>query len=168
MYNIKKFVGIDRDFDFTFKYRLVSSYGESGAQVVWNGHRILIYFLPDYCRILTKNGQYRYSFGKSIINEWHEYKVEVRGDYATLYMDGKLMSSYELMNWETERSYIAFWLNRKDEYGSTVMDVGSFHFLPYTYNAVLMTPMNNSEYVSESEILCQIDSNVIDSDKIIY
>ncbi len=83
--------------------------------------------------------------------DWHDWKIEVRGEYMTIYMDGGEVARYTMMKNSAQTPLIRFLIqsNTLDHYH---MELGNVHYKPYFPEVNLTTPPNNSEYAESSSI----------------
>ncbi len=86
-------------------------------------------------------------------NDWHDWKMEVRGAYCTIYMDGGELCRFEQPA-SSQTSLIRFMMN-----GTTVDDhkvnIGSVHYKPYFPTVDMKSPANGSEFLEGSDIVFQ-------------
>ena len=84
-------------------------------------------------------------------HEWHDWKIEVRGEYMTLYMDGGEIARYQMMKNPAQTPLLRFLIqaNQLDHYH---VELGNIHYKPYFPEVNLTTPPNGSEYAESSNI----------------
>ncbi len=85
--------------------------------------------------------------------DWHEWKMEVRGAYVTIYMDGGELCRFEQAK-SSQQSIIRFMMNgtEVDEYK---IHLDSVHYKPYFPKADMKSPANGSEFLEGSDIVFQ-------------
>jgi len=142
------------NYDFEFRMK-VEDFGtkDFGFKVTNDNYNNYQYVAPD--RIFMVNREHAQSGGMGLFanidNEWHDWKVELRGEYCTLYMDGGELYRFRQGSWQGEKALIHFTL------GSTLNDVykihlGRMHYRPYFPTAELTSPANGAEFTEDSDI----------------
>lgn len=155
-------VGVTEDFDYEFRMKLIESYGEVGAKLEWNGARIMLYFYEhetngqDFFRYTGTNGINSYYFDAAdniaLKDEWHTWKVEVRGQTGTIYLDGRQLVNYQLPSWSAADPAATFWVKRGDANGNSHMEVDYAKYTPIFYDVTLDQPIDGSAYLEGAQI----------------
>ncbi len=143
-----------QNYDFEFKMK-VDEFGSKdfGFKVTNDGYNNYQYLKPD--RIVMVNREHAQSGGMGILanidNEWHDWKMELRGEYCTIYMDGNELYRFKQGLWATEPANIMFMLNStpNDNYK---IHLGKMHYRPYFPTAELTSPANGAEFTEGSDI----------------
>lgn len=117
------------------------------------GYNNYHYLSPD--RIRTESDDTKNTGGLGILADigyaWHDWKMEVRGEYLTLYMDGNEIARYLMVKNAAQTPLIRFFIQGRavDHYR---MELGNVHYKPYFPEINLTTPPNGSEYAEGSNI----------------
>lgn len=161
-------VGVSEDFDYEFRLKLKRSYGETGAKLEWNGHRIMMYFYEseghsvDYFRYLAADGMTGFYFPVQdnvvLKDEWHTWKIEVRGKIGTIYMDGKRLVSYNLPSWSASKPSATFWVKAPDMKDNNHMEIDYAKYTPKLYDFNMISPIDKSVFLEGTNIDFAIDS----------
>ncbi len=143
-----------RNYDFEFKM-MIEDFGTNdfGFKVTNDGYNNYQYLAPD--RIAMVNREHAQSGGMGLLanidNEWHNWKVELRDEYCTIYMDGAELFRFKQGLWSTEPANILFVLNStpNDDYK---IHLGKMHYRPYFPEAELTSPKNGAEFSEGSDM----------------
>ena len=84
-------------------------------------------------------------------NDWHDWKLEVRGKFMTIYMDGGEVCTFEMPNVPSTTSILRFLYTRKNPDKGRI-ELGNVHYKPYFPEVDLVTPAMGSEYIEGSDI----------------
>ena len=97
----------------------VDSYGsEQGLQIRWNPYRAFLHLVDETTYRYQDTGGWNDSvqWDKATGNDWHTYRIEVTNanssdGHLKLYLDGNLVTEWELPGHSREPADFLFWIN---------------------------------------------------------
>ncbi len=158
-YQVERAPMMPDNFDLEFSLKM-EKYGDKSFhfKATHPGRNNYQYLHED--RIAMTTEPHRLSGGMGLFanigNDWHDWKMEVRGKWCTLYMDGGELYRFEQTMSAGQTQLIRFLLlaTPNDEY---LIHLGKVHYKPYFPETYLATPVNGSEFVEGSAITFQAE-----------
>ncbi len=159
-YQVERAAKLPDNFDFEFKLK-IEKYGDKSFhfKATHPGYNNYQYLRPD--RITMTTEPHRLSGGMGLFADigfdWHDWKMEVRGKWVTLYLDGGELYRFEQALAPNQGNLLRFLMQAtpNDEY---LIHLGKVHYKPYFPEVNLTAPANGSEFVEGSEILFQANT----------
>ncbi len=143
-----------KNFDVEFGLQ-IHEYGAQGFlfKCSIDGYNNFFDVKPDRLTGTSAKGQsiQGTGFKVDIGNEWHDWKLEVRGTFMTIYMDGGEVCTFEMPYVPTTTPILRFLYTRHAPDKGRI-ELGNVHYKPYFPDVDLVTPAMGSEYIEGSDI----------------
>ena len=155
-YEVKRAPLMADNFDLEFSLKM-EEYGDSAFQFRARQTGYNNYQTVHQKFLAMLDRQYANHHGTGTLvdigNDWHDWKMEVRGKYCTIYMDGGEVCRF-IQPGSSHTQLISFALNATVT-NTYKIHLGSIHYKPYFPDVTLTSPANGAELTEGSSVTLQ-------------